>query len=270
MTKAFGYKRIDGGVAVARVLLAVGAVALVLVLGYRQYERFRGPLVSVWVTATPLPARHVLSSADLIQQSIRVPVGALGNPADIVGRPLLVAKAKGEPLFPGDLDKAPATPGVSNTIPEGRVLATLPIRSLDLPTKALVRGDRIDVLQATRAGVRQVAHDAFVMGTLGNRAANKSVPARTIMGVDVSVPGSKPAGGLEPALVLAIRPEDAFALTAAESGGPRMKLLLHGEAEVKKGELLSVVPPAKPAPPRQKRPSGLELLIGSRQQSVNF
>jgi len=269
MTKSFGYKRMDGGVAAARVLLAVGAAALVLVLGYRQYQRFLGPQVPVWVTSAPLAAGHVLAQSDLVQRPMRAPAGALRNAADIAGRPLLAAKLAGQPIFPADLGKAPAAPGVSTTIPEGRVLATLPIRTLDLPTKALVRGDRLDVLQATKSGVRLVAHDAYMMGTLGGHKAGKPAPSATIMGVDVSVPGSKPAEP-QPALVLAIRPEDAFALTAAEAGGPRMKLLLHGDAEVKKGDMVSVVPPVKPAAPRPRRAPGLELLIGSRQQSVQF
>ena len=143
---------------------------------------------------------------------------------------------------------------------------------MDLPSWDLQNGDRIDILQATREGVRIVAHDAYMMGTMKSKAQPSQGDSGRVLGVDISVPGGGPASGGDPALVLAVRPEDVFGLTAAEASAPKMKLVLHSAAEVQANAIIDLRPRAVPPPPRPRpQPSEtVQLYVGARSERLSF
>jgi len=248
-------KRFDRGLTVARAALVVAAVLLVGVLGYRQINRLTGEKVPVWIATGNLPKGAVVRAANLTLTRVSRPDGALVRRTDIEGRTLLFDKTSGSPFFPGDLEEPPPPPGVAQSIPAGRLLATVKVQSMDLPSLELKAGDRLDILQATTEGVRIVAHDAYMMGLMAAPAPTRA-ESGTVLGVDLSVPTARPTAPGGPALVLAVLPEDVFGLTAAEASGPKLKLVLHGAGEVQGNALIDLRPKARPAPRRGSRGFG--------------
>jgi len=226
--------------------------------------------VPVWIAAGQLKKGTVIRPANLLLTRLSRPGGALVRRADIEGRTLLFDKADGAPFFPGDLEEPPPPPGVAQSIPAGRLLATVRIQSMDLPARELKAGDRLDILQATRDGVQLVARDAYVMGTMTPPAPAKKADSGNVLGVDISVPGSQPQQGGGPALVLAVLPQDVFGLTAAEANGPKMKLVLHGAGEVQNQAMIDLRPKPRPAARPTKPATHVQVMLGPRTEQVTF
>lgn len=268
--------RADRGLTVTRALLLVAAVGLIGVLAYRQVGRLLGgpAHVAVWVTATDLDAGKIVTGPSLKMARMAPPRGALVNRSDIEGRTLIRAKAKDEPFYVADLEPRPPAPSLSGTVPAGRLLATIRVDALDLPVSELRAGDRLDLMQAEPDGVRLVAHDAYVMGVMETTAPQAPrTGSGMIMGVDISVPSSRNSTPRGSSLVLALHPRDVFPLAAAEGSGRPMKIVVHAEREIRSGKLLSVLPPAaprRPAKPAAARETSVELLVGSKRQTLRF
>jgi Flp pilus assembly protein CpaB len=258
----------DKGLTIVRGLLLAAAVVVVAVLGYRQVQRLTVKRVPVWVSVGRLAKGRPLTMADLKATEMPPPSGAIVNRADIEGRTLLVDKAAGQPFYLSDLAPRPAKPPLATTIPDGRLLATVRIESMDLPATELMAGDRLDLLLAQPDGVRVVAHDVYVLGLLNTRPpAAASADSGRILGVDISVPGANAAPAAGSALVLGIYPEDAFSLAAGEATGKKMKIVLHSAAEVKSGEVLDLRP--EPPPPAPHESPSVEVLRGAKSERIH-
>ena len=227
--------RVERGQTVVRAVLLVAGVGLIGVLLYRQLTRMTTDRVPVWVSATDLRAGQPVTAGLVKQVLLSPPKGALVEVGGIQGRILKVAKAAGQPFYPADLEPRPVPPALSTTIPAGRLLATVKVSALDLPTHELRTSDRLDIIQATPgadAPVKMVAHDAYMMGNLRTSSAG-SREKNTILGVDLTPPASAdgPVATAE-ALVLAVFPEDVFPLASAEASGQKLKIVLHSDTEV--------------------------------------
>lgn len=255
--------RTERGQTVVRAVLLVAAVALIGVLLYRQVSRLGGNRVPVWVAAVDLRPGQMVTPGLMKLTQAPPPKGALVEQQGIAGRQLKVAKAAGQPFYNADLEPRPVPPALATTIPVGRLMATVKVSALDLPTQELRNGDRLDIIQAGPEGVTMVAHDAFMMGNLSSQS-----PAREgnrVMGVDLSPPTDRPAAPAE-ALVLGVFPEDVFPLAAAEASGQKLKIVLHSDTEVKSGVLLTPDPP-RPAPPGEGLPA-VEVIVGKTKETI--
>jgi hypothetical protein len=203
---------------------------------------------------------------------IEPPAGAIVSRADIEGRKLIQDKPEGQPFFASDLGPAPPRPALAATVPLGRLLTTVRIGSMDIPVPELFAGDRLDLLQATPEGVRLVAGDAQVMGSLSNNArAQANADNGRILGIDISIPdlnARSDDSGL--ALVLAVLPADVYAITAAEASGKKMKVVLHSDQEVRSGKLINLRPIAPPPPAPGPPAPSVEVLLGGRIERVYF
>lgn len=255
--------RVERGQTVVRAVLLVAAVALIGVLLYRQVSRLGGNRVPVWVAATDLRPGQMVTPGLMKLIQAPPPKGALVEQQGIAGRQLKVAKPAGQPFYNADLEPRPVPPPLASTIPVGRLMATVKVSALDLPTQELRAGDRLDIIQAGPGGVVMVAHDAYMMGNLSTQSAARE--ANKIMGVDLAPPSAGPAAAAE-ALVLGVFPEDVFPLAAAEASGHKLKIVLHSDTEVKSGVLLTPDPP-RPAPPGEGLPA-VEIITGKTKETI--
>jgi Flp pilus assembly protein CpaB len=255
--------RTERGQTVVRAVLLVAAVALIGVLLYRQVSRLGGNRVPVWVAAVDLRPGQMVTPGLMKLTQAPPPKGALVEQLGIVGRQLKVAKVAGQPFYNADLEPRPVPPALASTIPVGRLMATVKVAALDLPTQELRQGDRLDIIQAGPDGVTMVAHDAFMMGNLSSQP--KARDGSRVMGVDISPPTDAPASPAE-ALVLGVFPEDVFPLAAAEASGHKLKIVLHSDTEVKSGVLLTPDPP-RPAAPGEGLPA-VEIITGKTKETI--
>lgn len=257
--------RVERGQTVVRAVLLVAAVALIGVLLYRQVSRLSVDRVNVWVSATDLKPGQVVTPGLMRQVQMPPAKGAYVERSAIEGRAMVAAKAAGQPFYPADLAPRPVPPALATTIPAGRLLATVKVAALDLPTEELRTGDRLDIIQAGFGGeVQMIAHDAYMMGVMNSGSGRKE--KATIMGVDLTPPDPSAPPQEATALVLGVFPEDVFPLAKAESSSQRMKIVLHSDAEVKSGVLLTPDPP-KPEAPGKGLPS-VEVIVGKKRETV--
>ena len=261
--RAKNSKNGDRGLTVVRALLLAAAVVLVVVLAYRQISRFTEARVPVWVSAAKLAKGHTVTAADLKTVRIPPPNGALVNRADIEGRALNADKPTDEPFYGPDLAPRPPEAQLTTTIPKDRLLATVGIKSLDLPAKQLMAGDRLDLLMADTDGVHVVAHDAYMLGLLTAKTTNGNGDSGKILGVDISIPGSNTSPNDGSALVLGLYPNEVFNLAAAEATGKKLTMVLHGANEQPPITILPKVAA------RQRAEPPLELLMGTKSQMVH-
>lgn len=256
--------RVERGQTVVRAVLLVAAVLVIGVLLYRQLSRFTSERVPVWVTAADLKAGQVVTSGLMRRVEMAPPKGAFVDPNAVQGRTLKAAKLAGQPFYPADLEPRPVPPALATTIPAGRLLATVKVASMDMPTDSLRNGDRLDIIQAGPKGTLMVAHDAYMMGNL--RATPAKSEGNRLLGVDLTPPDQTKQTGAAEALVLAVFPEDVFPLATAEASGSKMKIVLHSDIEVKSGILLTPDPP-KPEPPGEGLPA-VEVIRGKTKETV--
>ena len=249
--------------------IAVLALVLVAILGYRQFAR--ATAVPVWTAMTALGAGTRLGPDTLTQTRMRkkaIPPGVLTDRRAIEGKTLSKAKAPGHPFFAHDFavaQRPPAAP-LTASIPAGRVLTTLSIDPAAIPYPQLRYGDRLDIVavQGLAQGNGQVvAHDAFMVGSLAPSPTKPPDPRKSALGMDLTPPKreAKGAGAKGFALILALHPLDVVPLAEAEGGNATLKLVLHGQSEVASGTLLTLEPPA---------PGVVELIAGADREQVTL
>lgn len=235
--------RPDGGVTLNRGLLLGGAVLVVALLAYRQYDRFANPRVDVWVSTAALTKGQRVTDTQLVQVRLPRPKGALVRREDIAGRELAVGKQAGQPFYPADLvANVSDDAGLAASVPPGRVLATVRVSAFDLPVSQLENGDRIDILQASGDGAVAVARNAQVMGRMGAPTA---------------------------ALILAVRPDDVVPLARAQGTRGALKMVLYSASDVRAGQLPDTMPANSSTPTATPATHPVELIHGTKTETVN-
>ncbi|MEE8522345.1 MAG: hypothetical protein V3T72_00310 [Thermoanaerobaculia bacterium] len=262
-------------------ILAV-AVGLVGFLIYRQVDRWRGEEVTVWVAASNLEAVTVIAAESLSPIQVRerqVPEGTVLERRSIQGWQLLQRKQQGVAFFDGDLARPPRDPGpgLAEMVPAGRVLMTLELPGLPVLelAESLRLGDRFDIFtygrtQSGPAGPIVVARNVIFLGWIqprGPEGNGESGDEGVAGGMfsnfleaagDVSGGAAGGGGGPSPFL-LGVRPEDVNRMVWTQSTRGPLSLVIHGQTEVKSGELLHLPEP---------RPFEIELITGARRQKL--
>lgn len=263
-------------------ILAV-AVALVGFLVYRQIDRWRGEEVTVWVAASNLEAGTVVAAENLTPIEVRerqVPEGTVLERRSIQGWQLRQRKQQGVAFFTGDLARPPRDPGpgLAEMVPPGRVLMTLELPGLPVLelAESLRLGDRFDIFtfgqpQTGPAGPIVVARNVVFLGWIeprgpetdgesGDGAAGTGGMFSNFLQAAGDAAGAGQAGGGGPSpFLLGVRPEDVNRMVWAQSTRGPLSLVIHGQAEVKSGELLALPEP---------RPFEIELITGARRQKL--
>lgn len=199
-------RRLNHSVRRHRRLIAATCTAVAVALAITATTPRTPPTVNVVTATHDLVAGTTLRAADLTSVALPradVPVGALTNPADIVGRSLAGGLRRGEPITDVRLAGGPLgvpTPG----------LVAAPVRFADAQAAELLQpGQHVDVLAASTAtGTDQAPQAASVV------AADVSVvaiPRMTASPGDVIGPDAQ--GAL---VVLATTTDQARALAQAE------------------------------------------------------
>ncbi len=246
------------------------AALLVAFLAFRQVHRLTA--TPMWVADAPLAPGTRISSGDLklVRESkSSLPEGVLLDRGEIEGQVIYRPKAAGRPFFPGDFTRParPAPTPLATIVPEGRVLTTVKITQTSVPYPQLRMGDRLELVAVGRAGgagskAHVVASNVFLIGSLapGSRPA---AAAKSRLGASVSPPKQqkKGTGGGGLSLILALRPEDVLPVAEAQASEAPITVVLHGQNEVRKGELLDL---------RTAGPKVVELLVGGEREEVTF
>ena len=211
---------------------------LTSILGARQVERLT--TTPTWVAGGNMSVGQVITAGMLKQERVSSDSNAVVDPRQLVGKILRNAKAKDEPFYQGDLSKSQKT-WLADLVPEGRVLYTLTPKDGAIPHTQLRNGDRIDVLVKGRYGVRTVARDVLLMGALNNRNASAATQKgrSSITALAKSPTKANQAGAT--ALVIAVAPQDVYPL-ASIGERESVSLVLHGQTEVSRGDLLEIDP----------------------------
>lgn len=218
------------------------AVIVLIALGWRQVSRLqeRGSL-EVWVANAGLIPGQTIGPEDLRLAKMRRQQGSgvLRNREQIEGRLLARRKQEGSTFTDGDFAQDQATtPALSETIPEGRVLFPLRITPYLFRSSHLRRGDRIDLVAATRAGGAElVARDAFLMGqSRSDRAMRSAEPDRTGP-FGISLGGGERPVEIPLYMYLAVHPEDALPLSQAQASGASLRIVMHAKSDVAAGRV---------------------------------
>lgn len=247
----------------AKIGLLALAVAIVGFLFFRQVDRLRSPVREVWVAADTFASGRDLASGDLVARKVRakaIPEGAILDPRLIQGKQLAGRKEAGEFFFASDLE-APAGSrrgSLTGLIPEGRVLVTLFINKRSIPYTELSRGDRLAVFATGSNGEPHVvARDALFVGSITSRTP-QTADRRGPLGMDLTPPTlSRTERTI--ALMLALQPEDVFAVVEAQAANAKMSAALHGKQETQEDRLLDLSPP---------REGVVELINGPERQTI--
>lgn len=263
-------------------ILAV-AVALVGFLIYRQVDRWRGEVVTVWVAASNLEAGTVIAAEGLSPIQVRenqVPDGTILERRSIQGWQLRQRKQQGVAFFNGDLVRPPRDPGpgLAEMVPAGRVLMTLELPGLPVLelAESLRLGDRFDIFtfgqtQSGPAGPIVVARNVVFLGWIqprgpegdgesGEAAAGTGGMFSNFLDAAGDAAGGGGGGGGGPSpFLLGVRPEDVNRMVWTQSTRGPLSLVIHGQTEVKSGELLNLPEP---------RPFEVELITGARRQKL--
>lgn len=230
-------KRKLNGSATAAVMVFVVSTALAGVLGVRQVERISNHLT--WVARVDLVAGTQISRDMLQQQRISNDIQSVSNPRQLVGKLLLRNKDSGEPFMRSDLQNPPQS-RLAQRVPPGRVLYTLAPKKGAIPHTQLRSGDVFDVLASGPAGVRTVARDVRLMGTLTNKPSAMPEPSGPL--ALLGTPSGRKVGtATGPSLVVAVHPADVYPL-ASIAMGEVISLVLHGAEMVENRERPSISP----------------------------
>ncbi len=257
----------------ARIAVLVAAVLLVVILLYRQVQRFRGDL-EVWVAASDLAPGTEIGKASLKSVRVReseVPGTVLRERSAIEGKRLARAKRAGTPFFRADFAPPDQGPGLAGILPEGRVLVFLPLSSLPLSelVEQLRFGDRFDVvafgpLRSGGQGAVPLVHDAMFVGWVSERPPDPAAKKSDGLGGQIAEALASSSGGkgenpTKSPLLLAVRPWEALPLAEAQAAGAPLSLVLHGRSEVEKGKVLELPMP---------RVGQVEVIVGGRRETI--
>ena len=167
-----------------RSLAAVSAGAAVLV-GLQAVSPAPPARVLVWTAARTLPAGAVVQRADLARTEYTpdsVPDGAVRDPADVVGRTLASAMARGEPVT----GLRTIGPGLLRGYPGA---TAVPLRITDADTVGLLRvGDRVSIVAADpdgREAPSDLVDDVPVVAVPAVQGSSSGTPGRLVV---VAVP----------------------------------------------------------------------------------
>ena len=124
------------------------------------------------------------------------------------------------------------------------MLYTLTPKKTAIPHSQIRYGDRLDILVSGRRGVRTVASDVLLMGALEQRNGGQATAkGRGMLTALAAQPGNKAGADEGIPLVLAVSPDDIYPLAGIGSN-ETVTIVLHGEQEIAKGELLKIKPAA--------------------------
>jgi hypothetical protein len=249
-------------------LIAVALVssAALTTLGQRQYVRLSTE--EVWAVANAIPAGQTVQAADLTRVRIDNDSAslAIADATAIVGRRLTVDKQAGDVINQGDI-AAPRRNGLTDVVPEGRVVYTLaPDRQLLPYARQLRAGDSFDIL-ATAAGgrVTPLAYDVLLLGTLFDGPQDSSATvqdsASVLSNIIATSSTSAANSGNSALLVLAVKPEHVYPLASAMGSSAKISLVAHGKTSGSSAQRLSVAGPA----PRQR---AVEVYTGLQRNTV--
>lgn len=250
-------------------LLTIGvAVLLTVVLAARQVTRAGSARVVI--------ANRALRAGDRIDSSIlafasvarsAVPIGAVLDPAAIIGHAVQRPVTEGKPITATDF-VAPASPTIwlADSPPPGRVVVTVSVPGTLLPVQQLRVGDQFELLAVSKQGKsRIVARDAYLLGSImakrqpPKNSVESLVPSRDVRPV-TSVVG----------VVLAVRPQDASPIIQSQGIGERISFVLHGKSEIISGHLLEIPTHLAASSHEIARvPAQVELISGSHREKVN-
>ncbi|MBV8545366.1 MAG: hypothetical protein JO093_24525 [Acidobacteria bacterium] len=251
-------------------LLTIGiAVLLTVVLAARQVTRS----TSIRIVA----ARGAIRNGDKIDASrlgfatvpkSAVPPGAILDPAAIIGRVLQRPVAEGKAITTADFVPSGPVMWLADAPPEGRVVITVSVPGTLLPVQQLRAGDQMEVLAVTTQGHSHViARDAYLLGSI----MGKQAPPRNNTLESITGRGEQHASVSVVGLVLAVRPQDASPIAAAQGVGERLTFVLHGSREIQSGRLLDVTPVSHAShDAAPKTPDQVELISGSKREKVNL
>lgn len=248
--------------ATVKVVLLVVAVALVGLLLYRVAVRLSGPRETVWVASRTLEAGSLVGPDDVAEarmKSSSIPDGAVRDRDLIEGVRLNRSRQAGEAIVAGDFEPGGQEPvqGLSTLVPEGRVLMALRFEAASAPYSQYRRGDRLEVVAVDRRGFSQVvASDAYLIGWMTEKQGAST--SSKLFGIDLTPPTLVQKGS-NASLLLGLHPQDVFPVAEAEAVGAKMSFILHGEGEVRDGEMLSLP---------QRRTDAVEVIAGASRQKV--
>ncbi|UTW12044.1 SAF domain-containing protein [Marinobacterium rhizophilum] len=230
-------KRKLTGSATAAVMVFVVSTALAGVLGVRQVERLSTQMA--WVASGDLTPGQTISRDMLAQRRISNDLVGIDNPGEVLGKLLLRAKKDGDRFQAADL-QAPPRSWLSQQVPVGRVLYTLSPRRGTIPHSQLRSGDVFDVLASGSSGVRTVARDVRLIGTLSPKA---QTPAPTDGAFAALAQSTRSARTVDTraSLVVAVAPQDVYPL-ASISEREKVSLVLHGSNAAALDSPLSISP----------------------------
>ncbi len=260
----------------------VVVVVLAGLLLFRQVDRWRGQVVTVWVPLADIPGGTRLSQEQLTPIQVRqraLPEGAVVDPAARGRSEVVRPKAAGAIFVAGDLKRLPPArgPGLLAAVPEGYVLMAYKLPGLPISALApmLRQGDRFDIFAGRRRDEPlHMAHDVVFLGWIrppeseGGDDDDEGVGdtlVDTFTAAAQSTIGDQPVAGPGPTpLLLGVRPEDVRRLVWASSARLAMYAAFHGRLEAEKGELLPI--PAEPRP----RADQVELILGWKRKRVSL
>lgn len=168
--------------------------------------------------------------------------GVIVDPKAIVGRRLNTEKEAGS-IFRGQDFVADAQPRLATSVPEGRVVYTLPIDKQQMNFLGQLRnGDRFDVLLTEKSGrVGALATDVILIGMMRDQRPPPEPQGRSAITALTGTDPQKDKPSTDMAL-LAIDPRFAFGLASAQSGAGKLSFVVHGHRDVESGNRLSVLP----------------------------
>ena len=239
------------------VLFSMSSIAI-SVLGWRQAVRLTTD--PAWVASTNISAGQPITK-DLLRfgRSSESEV-AVKDPRTLVGRTLSRDIREGDVFKASDLSNQPRS-WLAQKIPEGRVLYTLIPQGTTLPHSQIRMGDRLDIIAKGRSGVRTVAQNVLLLGSMTPPGtAQKSPSGRGLLTQLASAAKNdknKTRSGVP--LILAVAPEDVYPLSGI-GANEEVTLVLHSEREARNGEFLQV----RPAPTKRR----VQVYKGNEQQNI--
>ena len=253
-------KKTKGG-ATALVMTLIVSSALASILGVRQVQRVTTD--TLWIAETDLVENQMITR-DLVREARGEKAsGGIRDINALLGKVLVIDKPEGEPFYQTDM-ALPKRTWLAQKVPKGRVLYTLTPHLNSIPPSQVRNGDRFDVLATGNRGVRTIARDVRLIGSLPSAQTDagqtgqgrSSLITRLVNNSDEDE--NARAKGV--ALVIAVKPQEIYPLAGIRPS-EQVSLVLHGEREVTDGNLLDI------NPVRLSRHQ-VEILAGSNRRQV--
>lgn len=242
------------GSATATFTVFIVSGILASILGVRQVDRLT--TVEGWVLSSHLPAGQVITRDAFKKVRLNNEENGITTPGQYIGKRLKTDKQSGDSISPLDLQK-PVRSTLAQKIPDGRVLYTIVPHKGSLPHTLLRNGDRIDVLARGRNGVRTVAEDVRLIGTINAKSGTKAPTGlKGLMGMATAK--NTTVSSLT-AWVVAVFPYDVYPL-ANISSSEEVSLVLHGKVHNQPHQALQI----KPQPSHRK----IELVNGITRKQI--